>query len=200
MSWKGIRLSCSPCTLPIKHVLECLALCPVHSHLPLPHTLMHAALQLGMRGATSPMFSYSCSKGAFVGAALQGTVMLVRSAVNEKFYGEGLGFRPVQLEKYNTWFHGDCFSWWVLFMHAVPVQRSLGTSQLHCMTPVAPTYTLRSSTQHPTRHTPPACIAQVTALMQHSCYWRTAYRSPRQRRCCTTRCTRCRRSTKCARR
>lgn len=124
---------------------------------------MDAALQLGMRGATSPMFSYSCSKGAFVGAALQGTVMLVRSAVNEKFYGEGLGCRPVPSEKHNTWFNEDCFSWWFLFMHAVPVQRSLGISQLHCMNPVAPTYTLRSSTPHPTRRTPPACIAQVTA-------------------------------------
>jgi hypothetical protein len=41
-----------------------------------------------MHGTSAPIFSYSCSKGAFIGAALEGSVMMVRSAVNERFYGE----------------------------------------------------------------------------------------------------------------
>ncbi|KAG1674919.1 hypothetical protein FOA52_014712 [Chlamydomonas sp. UWO 241] len=50
---------------------------------------------LGMSGASAPIFSYSCSKGAFVGVALEGSVMMVRSGVNEKFYGYSVS--PQQL-------------------------------------------------------------------------------------------------------
>jgi lipid-binding SYLF domain-containing protein len=52
--------------------------------------IRHGPAQVGPRGpkVTLPLFSYSCSKGAFIGAALEGSMLMVRPAVNEKFYGE----------------------------------------------------------------------------------------------------------------
>ncbi len=38
------------------------------------------------------MLSYSCSRGAFVGASVEGTLMVVRDSANQNFYGERASF------------------------------------------------------------------------------------------------------------
>lgn len=58
-----------------------------------------AAVMLGSRGTTAPIYSYSCSKGAFIGAALEGSVMMIRNPVNEKFYGYTVSAHELLLEE-----------------------------------------------------------------------------------------------------
>ena len=44
--------------------------------------------QVGMGGA-AVCYSYSCSKGAFAGVSIEGSLLTTRSDVNLNFYGEG---------------------------------------------------------------------------------------------------------------
>lgn len=39
-------------------------------------------------GSATPVYSYSCSKGAFIGVSVEGSLMCVRAGVNQNFYGE----------------------------------------------------------------------------------------------------------------
>ncbi|GAX77119.1 hypothetical protein CEUSTIGMA_g4565.t1 [Chlamydomonas eustigma] len=57
-----------------------------------------AAVLVGPCGSTAPIFSYSCSKGAFIGAALEGSILMIRTAVNEKFYGYSVTAQQLLLE------------------------------------------------------------------------------------------------------
>lgn len=56
-----------------------------------------ASMQLGDAGAAA-VYSYSCSKGAYVGVAIEGTAMMVREAVNMNFYGYPVTARQLLLE------------------------------------------------------------------------------------------------------
>ncbi len=44
-------------------------------------------VQVGMGGA-AVCYSYSCSKGAFAGVSIEGSLLTTRSDVNLNFYGE----------------------------------------------------------------------------------------------------------------
>ena len=53
---------------------------------------MHAeevrrCVQVGMGGA-AVCYSYSCSKGAFAGVSIEGSLLTTRNDVNLNFYGE----------------------------------------------------------------------------------------------------------------
>lgn len=58
-----------------------------------------AKLALGTGGGGALCYSYSCSRGAFVGLALEGTLLRSRDAINERFYGRALPAKALLLSE-----------------------------------------------------------------------------------------------------
>jgi hypothetical protein len=56
-----------------------------------------AKLALGSTGAGALCYSYSCSRGAYVGLGLEGTLLRTRDAVNHLFYGRPLPAKALLL-------------------------------------------------------------------------------------------------------
>lgn len=58
-----------------------------------------AKLALGTSGSGAVCYSYSCSRGAFAGLALEGTLLRSRDSVNQRFYGRPVPARSLLLSE-----------------------------------------------------------------------------------------------------